>query len=65
MRGALHPISAARAAALRPRLDALDASLDRAARLAADPVVLPRRYGSPADLPLRAGLSASVTVKVR
>ena len=43
------PIAPARAAALRPLLVALDARLDRAARLAADPVELPRRYPAPED----------------
>ena len=42
------PFSPADAAALRPLLERLDAALDRAARLAADPVELPRRYTSPA-----------------
>jgi uncharacterized protein (TIGR02757 family) len=39
----------ARIATLRPLLDALDAGLDRAARIAADPVELPRRYADAAD----------------
>jgi uncharacterized protein (TIGR02757 family) len=43
------PLSSARAAALRPLLDALDAGLDRSARIAADPVELPRRYPDPQD----------------
>ena len=60
MRGALHPITAGRAAALRPHLDALDASLDRAARLAADPVELPRRYASPADQEVAGLLAAAL-----
>jgi uncharacterized protein (TIGR02757 family) len=42
-------VSPERAAALRPLLDALDAGLDRTARLAADPVELPRRYADPRD----------------
>jgi uncharacterized protein (TIGR02757 family) len=58
MPGALHPISPARAAALRPLLDGLDAALDRSARLAADPVELPRRYRDPADQEV-AGLVAA------
>jgi uncharacterized protein (TIGR02757 family) len=60
MRGALHPISTARAAALRPRLDALDATLDRAARLAADPVELPRRYRAPDDQEVAGLLAAAL-----
>jgi len=59
-RGALHPISPARAALLRPLLDGLDASLDRAARLAADPVELPRRYGDPADQEVAGLLAAAL-----
>jgi uncharacterized protein (TIGR02757 family) len=51
---------AARAAALRPLLDALDAGLDRAARLAADPVELPRRYADPADQEIAALFAASL-----
>ncbi len=49
---------AADAAALAPLLSRLDATLDRAARLAADPVELPRRYTSPADQEV-AGLLAA------
>jgi uncharacterized protein (TIGR02757 family) len=52
------PLSAARAAALRPLLDALDAGLDRSARIAADPVELPRRYPDPHDQEIAALLSA-------
>jgi uncharacterized protein (TIGR02757 family) len=48
----------ARAAALRPLLDALDAGLDRSARIAADPVELPRGYGDPLDQEV-AGLFAA------
>jgi uncharacterized protein (TIGR02757 family) len=51
-------LSSARAAALRPLLDALDAGLDRAARIAADPVELPRRYADPLDQEI-AGLFAA------
>jgi uncharacterized protein (TIGR02757 family) len=51
-------LSSARAAALRPLLDALDARLDRAARIAADPVELPRRYADPLDQEV-AGLFAA------
>jgi uncharacterized protein (TIGR02757 family) len=52
------PFTAAHAAALAPLLLRLDASLDRAARLAADPVELPRRYRHPADQEV-AGLLAA------
>jgi len=51
-------LSALRAAALRPLLDGLDAELDRAARIAADPVELPRRYGAPEDQEVAALLAA-------
>ena len=53
-------IAPARAAALRPLLDALDARLDRAARIAADPVELPRRYPAPDDAEVAALFSASL-----
>jgi uncharacterized protein (TIGR02757 family) len=59
-RPAAAPISAARAAALRPLLLALDATLDRAARLAADPVELPRRYRDPADQEVAGLLAAAL-----
>jgi uncharacterized protein (TIGR02757 family) len=59
-RGALHPIPAARAGALRPLLVALDATLDRAARLAADPVELPRRYATPDDQEVAGLLAAAL-----
>lgn len=52
------PFSPADAAALGPLLERLDATLDRAARLAADPVELPRRYASPHDQEV-AGLLAA------
>ncbi len=52
------PFTPADAAALRPLLERLDATLDRAARLAADPVELPRRYASPHDQEV-SGLLAS------
>jgi len=52
------PFSAAEAAALAPLLQRLDAALDRSARLAADPVELPRRYSSPDDQEV-AGLLAA------
>jgi uncharacterized protein (TIGR02757 family) len=52
------PFTPADAAALRPLLERLDATLDRTARLAADPVELPRRYTSPADQEV-AGLLAA------
>jgi uncharacterized protein (TIGR02757 family) len=51
-------LSPARAAALRPLLDALDAALDRSARIGADPVELPRRYPDRADAEV-AGLVAA------
>ena len=38
-----------RARSLRPLLDALSAGLDRASRIAADPVEFPRAYPDPAD----------------
>jgi len=50
-------ISPARARALRPLLDGLSSSLDRAARIAADPVEFPRRYPDPGDAEV-AGLLA-------
>ena len=53
-------LSPARAAALRPLLDGLDARLDRAARIAADPVELPRRYGRPGDQEVAALFAASL-----
>jgi uncharacterized protein (TIGR02757 family) len=53
-------LSRARAAALRPLLDALDASLDRAARIAADPVELPRGYRAPEDQEVAALVAASL-----
>jgi uncharacterized protein (TIGR02757 family) len=52
--------SPARAAALRPLLLALDAGLDRAARLAADPVELPRRYATPDDQEVAGLLAAAL-----
>jgi uncharacterized protein (TIGR02757 family) len=52
------PRTRRRAAALRPLLDALDRDLDRAARLAADPVELPRRYADPLDQEIAALFSA-------
>lgn len=54
------PLTPARAAALRPLLDRLDATLDRAARLAADPVELPRRYASPHDQEVAGLLAAAL-----
>lgn len=48
------------AAALRPLLDALDAGLDRRARVAADPVELPRRYDDPLDQEVAALVAASL-----
>src|SRR5512140_1607361 len=55
-----HPLPPARAAALRPLLDALDAGLDRRARIAADPVELPRRYADPLDQEIAALVAASL-----
>lgn len=52
------PFTAADAAALAPLLRRLDATLDRTARLAADPVELPRRYTNSADQEV-AGLLAA------
>jgi uncharacterized protein (TIGR02757 family) len=51
-------ISAARAAALRPVLDRFQRSFDASARLAFDPVELPRRYPDPGDAEV-AGLLAA------
>ncbi len=53
-------LSRARAAALRPLLDRLDASLDRAARIAADPVELPRGYAAPEDQEIAALVAAAL-----
>ncbi len=50
-------ISPRRARLLRPLLDALCAGLDRAARIAADPVEFPRGFADPADAEV-AGLVA-------
>jgi len=52
--------TAADAAALAPLLLRLDATLDRSARLAADPVELPRRYTRPADQEVAGLLAASL-----
>ncbi|HUL60164.1 MAG TPA: TIGR02757 family protein [Anaeromyxobacteraceae bacterium] len=49
MRRPPRTLSAARAAVLRPRLDALDAGTDRARRIGFDPVEFPRRYRDPGD----------------
>jgi uncharacterized protein (TIGR02757 family) len=54
------PLSPARAAALRPLLDELDGGLDRAARIAADPVELPRRYATPGDQEVAALFAAAL-----
>ena len=54
------PLSPARAAVLRPLLDALDAGLDRGARIAADPVELPRRYAAVEDQEVAALFAASL-----
>jgi uncharacterized protein (TIGR02757 family) len=53
-------LSRARAAALRPLLDRLDASLDRAARIAADPVELPRGYAAAEDQEIAALVAAAL-----
>ncbi len=58
MRRRPRPLSPARAAALKPLVDALDAGLDRAARIGFDPVELPRRHSDPADQEV-AGLVAA------
>lgn len=50
----------ARAAALRPLLEALDAGLDRSARLGVDPVELPRRYADPLDQEVAGLVAASL-----
>jgi len=54
------PFTAADAAALAPLLLRLDARLDHAARLATDPVELPRRYASPHDQEVAGLLAASL-----
>jgi uncharacterized protein (TIGR02757 family) len=59
-RGEPGRISAARVDALRPLLLGLDAALDRAARLAADPVELPRRFTSPDDQEVAGLLAAAL-----
>jgi uncharacterized protein (TIGR02757 family) len=51
------PLPPARAARLRPLLDALDAEVDRGARISADPVEFPRRFSEPHDAEV-AGLVA-------
>ena len=53
-------LSAARAEALRPLLDDLDARLDRAARIGFDPVELPRRHGAPDDQEVAGLVAASL-----
>jgi uncharacterized protein (TIGR02757 family) len=53
-------MTAARAEALRPLLLGLDAALDRVARLAADPVELPRRFTSPDDQEVAGLLAAAL-----
>jgi hypothetical protein len=50
----------ARADALRPLLLSLDATLDRAGRLAADPVELPRRHADPHDQEVAALVAVSL-----
>jgi uncharacterized protein (TIGR02757 family) len=53
-------LAPARAAALGPLLDALDARLDRTARIAADPVEFPRRYRAPDDIEVAGLVSAAL-----
>lgn len=53
-------IGRARARALRPLLEALEAGLDRAARIAADPVEFPRAYTDPADAEVAGLLAVSL-----
>ncbi|HET6411380.1 MAG TPA: TIGR02757 family protein [Anaeromyxobacter sp.] len=53
-------ISKERARALRPLLDALCATLDRGARIAADPVEFPRAYPDPADAEVAALVAVSL-----
>jgi uncharacterized protein (TIGR02757 family) len=53
-------LSAARAALLRPRLDALEAGLDRAHRIGFDPVELPRRQATPDDQEVTGLVAASL-----
>jgi uncharacterized protein (TIGR02757 family) len=60
MRRRAHTLSPARAAALRPLLDALDAGLDHAARIGFDPVELPRRQRSPDDAEVAGLVAASL-----
>lgn len=45
---------------MQPLLDALDARLDRAARIAADPVELPRRWSDPLDQEVAALFAAAL-----
>jgi uncharacterized protein (TIGR02757 family) len=59
-RTARAPFTAAQAATLRPLLEQLDSTLDRAARLAADPVELPRRYADAGDQEVAGLLAASL-----
>jgi uncharacterized protein (TIGR02757 family) len=53
-------ISPARARSLRPLLEALDAGLDRTARIAADPVEFPRACADPADAEVAALVAVSL-----
>lgn len=53
-------LSPARAALLRPALDAFQRGYDAAARIGFDPVELPRRYPEPADAELAGLLSAAL-----
>ena len=56
----LRVLPSARAAALRPLLERLDASIDRAERIAADPVEFPRAQRTPADAEVAGLLAVSL-----
>ncbi|WP_242394667.1 TIGR02757 family protein [Anaeromyxobacter oryzisoli] len=53
-------LSPARAARLRPLLDRLDAAVDRAARVSADPVEFPRAFPDPDDAEVAALVAVSL-----
>jgi uncharacterized protein (TIGR02757 family) len=53
-------LSAARAALLRPRLEALEARLDRSLRIGFDPVEFPRRHDDPGDQEVAGLVAASL-----
>jgi uncharacterized protein (TIGR02757 family) len=53
-------LGASRAARLKPLVDALDASLDSAARIGFDPVEFPRRHSDPHDAEVAGLLAASL-----